>query len=216
MSGPPPYDPRDLTSEKDLWSVFLLSRKIKPSKISFFVTLLVASALFVTAFHFSVPTGLILRDTRKWAEVGLSYAITTLGFLIAGYTVFATVADPKMMLKMMEHTDSETGLPTLKVNHIKLVKVLMDYILWIFVYILVLLFGQSQGLVSHLVSSLPNGDCIKDVLSRVAYVTIGASFAYLLMMLQAFVFNIYAIVMNMLRWEWHNTHGQVNTGRDGR
>lgn len=204
MSGRTPYDPRDLTSEKDLWSVFLLSRKVKPSRFSLWVTLLVASALLLTAFRFSVPTEAILRDTRKWAEIGLSYAITTLGFLIAGYTIFATVADPKMMLAMMEHTDSETGLPTLKVNHIKFMKVLIDYILWIFIYILVVLFGQPEGLVSHLVSSLPNGGCIKDVLSRFAYVTIGASFAYLLMMLQAYVFNIYAIVMNMLRWERHN------------
>ncbi len=204
MSGPTPYDPKDLTSEKDLWSVFLLSRKVRPSGISCWVTLLVASSLMITAFHFSVPTETILRDTRKWAEVGLSYAITTLGFLIAGYTIFATVADPKMMLAMMEHTDSETGLPTLKVNHIKFMKVLIDYIIWIFIYILVVLFGQPEGLASHLVSSLPNGGCIKDVLSRFAYVAIGASFVYLLMMLQAYVFNIYAIVMNMLRWERHN------------
>jgi hypothetical protein len=201
MSGPTPYTPNDLTSEKDLWSVYFLSRKIRPSGISRWVTLLVASSLFITAFHFSVPTETILRDTRKWVEVGLSYAITTLGFLIAGYTIFATVADPKMMLAMMEHTDRETGLPTLKVNHIKFMKVLIDYIIWIFIYILVLLFGQPEGLVSHLVSSLPNGGCIKDVLSRFAYVMIGSSFAYLLMMLQAYVFNIYAIVMNMLRWE---------------
>jgi hypothetical protein len=166
--------------------------------------MLVASALLITAFRFSVPTEVVLRDTRKWAEIGLSYAITTLGFLIAGYTIFATIADPKMMLAMMEHTDKETGLPTLKVNHIKFMKVLIDYIIWIFIYILVVLFGQPEGLASHLVSSLPNGDCIRDVLSRVAYVVIGASFAYLLMMLQGYVFNIYAIVMNMLRWERYN------------
>jgi hypothetical protein len=204
MRGQTPYDPKDLTSEKDLWSVFLLSRKVRPSRLSLWVTLLVASALFIAAFRFSVPTDTILRDTRKWAEVGLSYAITTLGFLVAGYTIFATVADPKMMLAMMEHTDSETGLPTLKVNHIKFMKVLIDYIIWIFVYILVVLFCQPEGLVSHLVFTLPNGSCVRDMLSRFAYVTIGASIAYLLMMLQAYVFNIYAIVMNMLRWEQHN------------
>lgn len=201
MSGQTPYDPKDLTSEKDLLSVFLLSRKVRPSRISLWITMLVASALLITAFRFSVPTEVVLRDTRKWAEIGLSYAITTLGFLIAGYTIFATIADPKMMLAMMEHTDKETGLPTLKVNHIKFMKVLIDYIIWIFIYILVVLFGQPEGLASHLVSALPNGGCIRDVLSRVAYVVIGASFAYLLMMLQAYVFNIYAIVMNMLRWE---------------
>jgi cytochrome bd-type quinol oxidase subunit 2 len=141
MSGRTPYNPRDLTSEKDLWSVFLLSRKVRPSRFSFWVTLLVASALLITAFRFSVPTEIILRDARKWAEIGLNYAITTLGFLIAGYTIFATVADPKMMLAMMEHTDCETGLPTLKVNHIKFMKVLIDYLIWIFIYILVVLFG---------------------------------------------------------------------------
>jgi len=36
----------------------------------------------------------------------------------------------------------------------------------------------------------------------VAYAGIGGSFVYLLLMLKSFVFNIYMIVMNSLRWEY--------------
>lgn len=199
------YSEEELTSEKSLLSVFWLSRRIRISKLSFWVSLAVCALLCANAFHFYTPTAIILRDARKWAEAGLGFAVTTLGFLVAGYTIFATVADPKMMLAMMEHQDKETHLPTLKANHIKFMKVLIDYVIWVFAYILVMLYGQPDGLMANVINSLPSPQCAKSIVSRISYVVIGTSLVYLVMMLQAYIFNIYAIVMNMLRWEHHKS-----------
>jgi hypothetical protein len=193
----------DLTSEKSLWDVYKLSRRILPSRFQFFIIASMILLLGVNAFVLSDDYLIILKDVRGWAELGFNFSITTLGFLIAGFTIFATLSKPKMMLAMMDHTNKETGLPTLKYNFFTFMKVFISYIAFSLIYLLVVLLGQPDGLLSNLVTFLPNTQCIKVIMIKVAYIIIGSSFVYLLLLLKSFIFNIYAIVMNFLRWEYH-------------
>lgn len=75
--------------------------------------------------------------------MGFSFSINTLGFLIAGFTIFATISKPRMMLAMMGHTNKETGLPTLKYNFFAFMQVFIAYIVFALVYLLVVLIGQE-------------------------------------------------------------------------
>jgi hypothetical protein len=200
------FDENDLTREKSLFSIYLLARRIRPSRLTLYVSFAAAGLLAVNAFWLPTPSHILLQDSRRWAELGLNFATTTLGFLVAGYTIFATLADPKMMLSMMDHIDKETGLPTLKANHIKFMKVMIDFIVCIVLYIFVILYCQSSGLFSNLVDSIHFLRDAKSVLTRFGYVGIGASLVYLVMILQSYVFNVYAVVMNMLRWEYHKNN----------
>ena len=197
------FDDSDLTSEKSLWDVYKLSRRIKPSKFHVIVVVGCFFALTLNAVIFSNNEDVILADLRKWAEMGFGFSITILGFLIAGFTIFSTLSKPRMMLAMMDHTNQETGLPTLKYNFFAFMKVFIAYIALLLLYTLILIFGQSGGLVSNVIDYLPNSDCVRTVIINFGYAIVGSSFFYLLLLLKSFVFNIYAIVMNMLRWEYH-------------
>lgn len=197
------FDDSDLTSEKSLWEVYKLSRRILPSKFQVIFVLISFIALASNSFFLSSDQGVILADLRKWSEMGFSFSITILGFLIAGFTIFATLSKPKMMLAMMDHTNKETGLPTLKYNFFAFMKVFIAYISFLVLYALIVIFGQAGGFISNVVGYLPNGDCVKSIMINILYATVGSSFIYLLLLLKSFVFNIYAIVMNMLRWEYH-------------
>lgn len=193
----------ELTSEKSLWDVYKLSRRISPSKTQVFLVISVMVLLGLNAFILETDITLILSDTRSWATMGFNFAITTLGFLIAGFTIFATLSKPKMMLAMMDHTNKKTGLPTLKYNFFAFMKVFIAYIAFSLVYLLVVLFGQEGGLFSNIFNYIPSGVCLKLVTIKIGYVIVGSSFVFLLLQLKSFVFNIYAIVMNFLRWEYH-------------
>tara|TARA_Y100000780_G_C13625391_1_gene394257 strand:- start:472 stop:1083 length:612 start_codon:yes stop_codon:yes gene_type:complete len=197
------FDESELTSEKSLWDVYKLSRRILPSRFNSIAVLLVTGLLAVNSFVLEADTGRILSATRKWAEVGFSFSIATLGFLIAGFTIFATLSKPKMMLAMMEHTNKGTGLPTLKYNYFAFMQVFIAYILFSSIFILIHLFGMESGLLSNLLRLIPDGVCIKLAIIKSAYCFVGGSIFYLLLLLKSFVFNIYAIVMNFLRWEYH-------------
>lgn len=197
------FNDKELTSEKSLWDVYKLSRRILPSKFQIILLLITMLALGVNAFMLVSDDSVLLSDVRKWSELGFNFSITTLGFLIAGFTIFATLSKPKMMLAMMEHTNSETGLPTLKYNFFTFMKVFIAYIAISIVYLMVMILGQPDGFLSNIIAFLPNDECIKSIAIKVSYILIGGSFVYLLLLLKSFVFNIYAIVMNFLRWEYH-------------
>jgi len=192
----------DLTSEKSLWDIYKLSRRIIPNRVQIFIVAFAGTALSINAFVLQEDSSILLKNTREWAESGFNFSITTLGFLIAGFTIFATLSKPKMMLAMMDHTNKETGLPTLKYNFFTFMKVFIAYIFFALVYLSIILFGQKGGFISNLLELVPNQECLKVTLIKTAYVIVGSSFVYLLLMLKSFVFNIYAIVMNFLRWEY--------------
>ena len=199
------FDDNELTSEKSLWDIYKLSRRILPSKFQISFLLCVAILLGINAFMLNSDLSILLSDTRSWATLGFEFSITTLGFLIAGFTIFATISKPKMMLAMMDHTNKETGLPTLKYNFFAFMKVFIAYIVFAIVYLLIVLFGQTGGFLSNAIAFLPNSECVKIAIIKSAHICIGTSFVYLVLLLKSFVFNIYAIVMNFLRWEYHQT-----------
>ncbi len=197
------FSDEELTREKSLWDVFKLCTRLKPSNSQIICLLLVVILLLLNALALETPVSSLLRDVRKWAELGFNFSITTIGFLIAGFTIFATLSKPDMMLAMMEHTNKETQLPTLKYNFFAFMKVFIAYIVIALFFLSIILFGQVDGLVSNVVSLLPSSKCVKYTLVVTSYVYVGTSFVYLVMLLMTFIFNIYAIVMNFLRWEYH-------------
>lgn len=198
------FEPSELTSEKSLWDVYIQCKKLPYNRTHVIIMIIVTALLSLNSIVLETNISALLKNVRDWAAMGFNFSITTLGFLIAGFTIFATLSKPKMMLAMMEHTNSETGLKTLKYNFFAFMKVFIAYIWASMLFVLVVLFGQSDGLLSNLVSMLPNANCIKFVIIKSMYVYLGVTFVYLILLLTTFVFNIYAIVMNFLRWEYSN------------
>lgn len=201
----------ELTSEKSLWDVYLLTRKIKPSLLHIMVLSVTAAALAFNAYVLIGHADLLLPDLRSWATNGFNFSITTLGFLIAGFTIFVTVAKPDMMLAMMDHIDPETQLPTLKANLAKFMHVFIIYIVCSGLYLSIILFGQSNSIISWIVQHTPDPILLKKTIICITYIYVGTSFTYLLLTLKSFIFNIYTIVMNFLRWEKENSSIRQNS-----
>lgn len=197
------FNEAELTSEKSLWDIYKLSRRILPSRFNFLMISLAMGLLAINSFFLEEDVIKILASTRAWAETGFSFSIAILGFLIAGFTIFATLSKPKMMLAMMDHINKDTGLPTLKYNYFAFMQVFIAYILFTSVYLSIQLFGSQGGLLSNIFQLLPAGECLKVALIKISYVFTGGSLLYLILLLKSFIFNIYATVMNFLRWEYH-------------
>lgn len=159
----------DLTSEKSLWDIYKLSRRILPSKTHALIVSLISILLSLNVFILENKIGVILNDARHWAELGFSFSITTLGFLIAGFTIFATLAKPKMMLAMMDHVNKETGLPTLKYNFFAFMNVFIAYISLSVIYLCVVILGQKGGFLSNLLAITPYGECLKILFIKISY-----------------------------------------------
>jgi hypothetical protein len=204
-------DPTQFTSEKSLWDVYLLCKRIRPSRTQVFIVYSSYLLLGLNAFFLHPDSKVLLTDVRSWASLGFNFTITTLGFLIAGFTIFTTVARPEMMIAMMAHHDKETGLQTLKRNMFAFLKVFIAYLTCSALYLTVLIFAQSNGLLSGLLPLVPNAGCVIDIGIKVTYIVVGGSFVYLLFMLKVFIFNVYMIVMNNLRWAHFQNQNALNS-----
>lgn len=75
-------------------------------------------------------------------------------------------------------------------------------------YLSILLFGQNNSIVWWVIKFTPDPLLLRDTIIVIAYVYVGTSFAYLLLTLKSFIYNIYTIVMNFLRWERENSNNQ--------
>ncbi|TVO65048.1 hypothetical protein FHP89_13215 [Denitromonas ohlonensis] len=196
----------DLTSEKSLWDVYVLSRKILPNRFQVIFVICSMSLLAINAFALNPNKAYLLHSVRRWADFGFNFSVTTLGFLIAGFTIFATISKPTMMLAMMDHVHKASGLPTLKYNFFAFIGVFISYLFFSAVYLMIILLGEPGGVFASLAYRLPASECVVDAAAKVGYVIVGGSLISLLLSLKSFVFNTYATVMNFLRWEYHEMH----------
>lgn len=196
--SPAPW--KSLTEEKTLWHVFRLSWQIPGTTFNKWATL-------VAFIFFSVETAVSganlwsnVAYVRKLADSGLTLALSTLGFIVAGYTIFATLTSPDLSIAMQKHIDRVSKLPTLKKNHFIFLRVFVYYLVFAFLCLILIVVGRSKGLGSILLSeSIWSGDA-REFLVKSSIVILNTSLFFLLVQLKSFIFNVYASVMTSLRW----------------
>ena len=122
-----------LLKEKNLWQIYRASWQISDSKFNWFVG--IASLVFFTAYAVLAPdVNGMHAMLLKLAEIGFNAAVSILGFLIAGFTIFGSLAKPELLLTMLRFTEKKSGLSYLKYNFFTLIRT--------FIYFLV--FGAFQ------------------------------------------------------------------------
>ena len=204
------FNPDDLTKEKSLWKIYLYSRKIKTTFFNKIILITSTILLVSYAFYIEPNTTLMLSKLRNIAEISLGFSVSILGFLIAGFTIFATLTKPYMLLKMMDIQHNDSGLPYLKYNFFAFIRVFIFYLSISSIFLVVILFGDKNGVFSKIINSLPGADISRPIVIRIVYIVLSLCTIYLLLLLKTFIFNIYSIVMNHLRWEhyeWKDNKG---------
>lgn len=198
-------NPDDITKEIGLLDIYKASRSRLPrNKINIFSTLTVFTMLVVYAVASTESSVFLLEKVRKWAEVGFSFSAGILGFLIAGFTIFATVSDKSLFIAMATTRHQGSGLSYLKYNFFILMYVFIAYLGFAILCLLIQLLGGTSGFISIMTELIAGKDNLlltKRFLAGVSIVVVGTWFFYSLMILQSFIFNVYHIVMTAIRWE---------------
>lgn len=195
------FKAEELTAESSLWQVYLMTGKIKGSRFNYYTTAVIALLLLFNSIFFSSEKILIF-SIHSWASMGFNFTVTTLGFLITGFTIFATLNKPNMLLALMNHKDPKSGLPSLKYVYGIFMQVFISFITYTVIYLMIILFTQANGPLAQIVRLLPYSDCFKIVFVTICYSATGASLLYLVLIIKTFIFNIYSILMHALRWEY--------------
>ncbi|ELI8304738.1 TPA: hypothetical protein ACPY5Y_000893 [Yersinia enterocolitica] len=191
------------TKEKSLWDVYRMTKNIEPTWFNIIVILLIFSILSINSFLISSEK-LLITSLQSWVLISFNFSASMLGFLITGFTIFATLNKPDFFLKLMKFTHENSGLPYLKYVYGVFMKVFICFTTYIMFYLSIIMFAQTNGPLSEIVKIIPYGADLKSFFVKITYVAVGCSAVYLVLIIKTFIFNIYAILMNSLRWEYHS------------
>lgn len=202
--------PEDLTKEKSLFAVWKLSFKFGQSRFNLITAFIVSAVIFRFVMLVPNQTELITGQLRRLVLAGIAFAPSTLGFLIAGFTVFVTVIRIDVFLEMARREKSKTGESYLKYNLSAFMVVFVHYVTYLFCCITLDLFIQTGGLASIALANartypeISNQiDIVKHFVSGGLLVLMGGWTVYLVMLLKSLIFNVYHVTLTAVRSEWN-------------
>lgn len=153
------FNPDDITKEIGLLDIYKASRsKLPRNKINIFSTLAVFSMLTVHAIFSNEGSISLLEKARGWAEIGFGFSAGILGFLIAGFTIFATVSDKSLFITMAKARHEKSGLSYLKYNFFALMYVFIAYLGFAILCLLIQLLGDTSGFASIMTKLIVGDD----------------------------------------------------------
>jgi hypothetical protein len=204
-------EPRDLLTEKSLWDVWIgLRRALKENlfnKVFLLGWLVVVS---IHAWFATTPRTDLLSQCRSLLDAGIGFGSSILGFLIASFTIFATMSRPAMLLRMASTLHEKSGLSWLKYTYFGLVEVLITYLAFVVSCFVLRVLTLPRGGVIALVYQMPGGEATRDVLAKTLLCIIACAWMWTLLKLKSFVFNIYHVVMAGIAWDvWEKNRQQA-------
>lgn len=185
----------DFFKEKNLWQIFKSSQVIPISKSNKWVSIIVVLIAFIN--------GCFLTSQNLYEVVTLTSGtlfgvlITTLGFLVAGYTIFCTVIPLDLQKNMSSVIDEEIGLSYFNSFHFLFLRVFFYFVIFSSFLFLINFFQGSTGLIFFFIENT----CFYFVINLIAYSLIAGITIFILMELMSFIFNIFQSVRSTLYWE---------------
>jgi hypothetical protein len=192
-------DHQHLLDEKSLWDIYKASRGIRESRFNSIVSICVA--LLCCIYCVAEPETMhVYLLTQKMVETGLSTSVSLLGFLIAGFAIFSSLANPNLLLLMVKQHHPGSGLPYLKYNFFSMIRVFIYFLLFTAFNGVVLFGGQRDGLLSALILHCPSCESYLFWGNRMVFVLAGSFWTVALLVLKSFVFNVHHFVVTMIKF----------------
>lgn len=189
---PTPTD--ELLREKNLWQMYLATWRARFPLVALVPSLLGSFA--IVAYHVSAspPLAQITQQVRSLSEFGFQLSVAMLGFLVAGFTIFATITKPTLFRRMLETEHPETGYSWLKWTFLLFMHVFSHFVGFLFLVLTIRIFGSEGGALSYFIGRISAEGCaLKPLIASGALVVLVWWTTYLLVLLGQFIYNVYQI-----------------------
>lgn len=182
--------------------VYWKARKVASARSNF----LTALAVFLLSASYLVinicsdqslaPYSSLVSTVRTIGDIGFRFTTSILGFLIAGFAVFASITKPELFILLAQIKHKKGNINRLQFIFFNFLFVFFHYILFLAMCISVNIGLIEDGLFTELSRQL--AEVNKQFF--VYFLSIGLSFflawfVFLLMLLKSFIWNIYQAVL---------------------
>ncbi|MFJ5296855.1 hypothetical protein ACIQAL_10050 [Pseudomonas sp. NPDC088368] len=193
--------PKALLEEKSLLEIYKKSRRIPFNSFNFWSTIIVVVMVAIQYCLLDISITEKLKMVREFSVIAVGITTTVLGFLLAGFTIFATISQPDMLVAMSQHREQKSGLSFLKYNFFIFMRVFIYYMAYAVFCVFTLIFAIKGGVIHYLVNISPISHEIIEWLLGFSYVALYGGMYFLLMQLKSFIYNVYHSVMTAIRWK---------------
>lgn len=190
----------ELTKENNFIELYKLARCIPTSKDNLYIYW---ASLLVFVFFGALNIGNLDNELKVLAQNVkdlINWSISILGFILAGYSIFASLTDKSLQKLLAKKVHKATGINRLKHTHCLFVKVLIDLIIIIgCCFFVKVVFNDQATIKSNLLNFYEGG--VIAMLVSILNSVIDSLFIYMLLLCKSFVYNVYHIIMITTRWE---------------
>jgi hypothetical protein len=214
----------DLLKEKSLWAIYRRALRIQRSWVNLSIAATFLVGTFLVGKDSKAPD--LATQVYSVATVSLGSTVSLLGFLIAGFSFFATVSDKALFCRMAEQRHAESGLSYLKYNMFIFMKVFTEFLLLCIASLALTLILQPSSAIRESVSqSIADWDwppCVTiswPFASTMLAILLGilvASFVYILLELGSFIYNVHHVVMTNVIWELMREEDKAETASNAK
>lgn len=192
-----------LLAEKSLWQVFkrvptFWTRKTNALIVS--LTILVCaliSSLDIYAFYSEeVSPFNIIQTIYTLADTGIDFTLTMLGFLLAGFTIFATITKPELFIELADMRHKTAGMSHLQFIFFSFIGVFVHYLCFLSLCLIVNIGIDQNGDLQSLYEALFNpSEWHSLLLKHFAFCVLTIWFSIVVVTLKSFVWNLYQIFL---------------------
>ncbi|MEO4092099.1 hypothetical protein ABH307_09760 [Acinetobacter pittii] len=193
-----------LLKEKNLRMIYKESRAIPLSNFNLFFPFIIGIIIFIFLIYGDISIEESYDKIESLVSFLFSSLFSTLGFLIAGYTIFCTITPLDLQKKMIEYTDQKTNLPFFKRVHFTFIRVFIYFLLFSFALFIIFLFkGININSINMIIESKTLDLTFKYTnYLIITFLTIGTTFLFC--ELSSFIFNIYNSIATTIHWSINN------------
>lgn len=194
---------KEIFKQKSLWQVYRLSRQTIPrgrGNRVVFLTCLSLLAPLSAWIAWKGPRYFSLNETAEWvlllADTGFVFSIGILGFLIAGFSIFASITKPELFIALAQIPYKDGKINRLQFVFFNFLNVFSVYLALLAASVVVQLFFSQPSPVTLL------GQYIMSKYPVLGFATNGIAFAGFALLfvdaflrLKSFIWNLYQTVL---------------------
>lgn len=199
-----------LFAHKSLWDLWRASWHTGVDWPQLALSASVGLCVFLTALLKPVTAVEAASYARMLANDGLTFATTLLGFLIAGFTVFATITKPEIFA-LMARWPEDDGLTHLQKVFLLFMQVFAHYCAFCLTCVLIKLTAGPNGpIVSLLSDSYAE---LRLIYASLVWALLSGWLVYLLVLLPIFIFNIYSMQLVVIDFTMQEEEERIRSAK---
>jgi hypothetical protein len=159
-----------------------------------FVVFVVAA--FIHWIQWNGSPGPIISSLNAWATLGFAFSSGMLGFLVAGFAIFATISKPDLFVRLAQISYPDSALTALKYVFFSFVNVFVHYLSFLTLCVAVNVSFWAEWPGSSLGRALAEvAPELFGIVAHVLLVWLATWLIVLLVKLKSFIWNVYQAVL---------------------